>query len=413
MPWRGKENMNKKIIIPIGILLVVIAGVAAYAKLYANRGECGKSSATSPILVAQTLAERVQSAEGIVIGTITDAKPTSCRKDKTGEYRMYTDYTLSIENDIKGNIDHSVTLRLPGGSMGSGINKITESVENTPELSKGDKILTMLSKSGSIDLPDGYYSLYYGDVGTYQIKDGQATNPEGSVVLGELINQMQAPLHPTKPTAEKMETEKSSIRKFMGDPNLDLIYRTTDKNATNLTVGKVTKLNSGGWQMDTPKEWERPVDIYQQTAYMDSHCEVYEYELDSRNSHQVVEVRIVYPQEFQGKTYTATETNAKCGSLPSLETPLKTKNQIEQEAFKYLGRDNGDILIKSNSQFVYTPSTKNPKNAPATNEWKWQDKSYKLPDGLTADIEPYPTVRIIMSSNGRLMHYFNSRPLFN
>ncbi len=410
MPWRGKENMNKKIIIP-AIIVVVATGAVAYATL-SNKNQCDKNTITSPIHGIQTMSERVQNTEGIVIGTITDIKPTACRKDKTGDYHMYTDYTLSIEQGIKGSIDHDVNLRLPGGSMGSGINKISEMVEDTPELVKGEKLLAFLSKNSSIDLPNNSYSIYGGDLGSYQIKDGQAINFEGSVALGELINQIQAPMQLVKPTAEKMETEKASIRKFMGDPNLDLIYRTTDKNATNLTVGKVTKLNSGGWQMDTPKEWERPVDIYQQTAYMDNRCEIYEYELDSRNA-QVVEVRIMYPQELQGQDLMAAEIGTKCGSLPSLETPLKTKDQIEQEAFKYLGRDNGDILIKSNIQFVYTPSMKNPKNAPAFNEWKWQDKSYKLPEGLTADVEPYPTVRIIMSSNGRLVNYFNSRGLFN
>jgi hypothetical protein len=165
--------------------------------------------------------------------------------------------------------------------------------------------------------------------------------------------------------------------------------------------------------MDTPKEWERPTNVYQQTKYINDRCEVYEYEVDTRSS-QVVDVHVRYPDEIQKMQVNAlTDISARCKSYGSLETPLKTKEQIEQEAFKYLGKDNSDILIRSDIQFIYTPSTKNPKNIAAAHEWKWQDKSYKLPEGLSADVDPYPTVRIILTSGGKLLHYFNSRGLFN
>jgi hypothetical protein len=95
--------------------------------------------------------------------------------------------------------------------------------------------------------------------------------------------------------------------------------------------------------------------------------------------------------------------------------PLKSKDQIEQAAFAYLGRvpeSTGNMLASSSIQPQYISSKPTASN-PSGNEWRWEDKSYKLPDGLYSDAFSYPMIRIIMASSGKLIYYFNSTGLFN
>jgi hypothetical protein len=105
------------------------------------------------------------------------------------------------------------------------------------------------------------------------------------------------------------------------------------------------------------------------------------------------------------------ERKSQCGQYGSLYAPTRTQAQIETVAMDYLSRDvpNFDQI---RSQFVYKPSKDNPVNVAAAHEWIWQDTSYQLPEGLTGDVYNYPTIRIIISSGGKLLHYFNSVGLF-
>lgn len=217
----------------------------------------------------------------------------------------------------------------------------------------------------------------------------------------------------TEPSAQDVVQVQTTIGDFMADQSLEVKYITTQPNPSNFTVGKVTQLNDGGWRTDTPKEWERPIYVFQQTQYINERCEVYEYEVDARNL-QIVDIHVRYPDEIQNLLGSATGLNAaKCASYGSLELPLKPKDTIEQTAFAYLDRDPSaaELLPRSNSQFTYISSKPGAAN-PAANEWIWQDTSYRLPDGLTGDVYNYPTIRIIISSGGKLIHYFNSVGLF-
>lgn len=220
-----------------------------------------------------------------------------------------------------------------------------------------------------------------------------------------------------QPTSDKLTADENAIRAFMGVPNLALDYITSQKNPANFSVGKIETVpvkgtnESGAWKMEIPKEWERPVNIYQQTKYIDDRCEVYEFEVDARNS-QVVEVHLKYAQEIEQMEASGTPVNImdRCKSYPSMEVPLKTKDIIQTNALTYLSRLPNYDAIKD--QLTYIPSSKNPINAPAANEWKWEDKSYKLPEGLSSDPWPYPTVRIIMTSGRKLLYYLNTTGLF-
>lgn len=148
--------------------------------------------------------------------------------------------------------------------------------------------------------------------------------------------------------------------------------------------------------------------IFQQTEYIDELCEVYEYEIDARNN-QLIEVHVRYPEAIQ--ELSLDERKENCNGLNSLYTPVKTEVEIKDVAVAYLSRivSNYDQI---KSKFVYKPSKENPVNIAAAHEWIWQDTDYKLPEGLTGDVYNYPTIRIIVSSGGKLVHYFNSVGLF-
>ncbi|MFA5967156.1 MAG: hypothetical protein WC805_01380 [Patescibacteria group bacterium] len=216
-----------------------------------------------------------------------------------------------------------------------------------------------------------------------------------------------------EPSAQDIAQVQTTIRDFMADQKLEIKYITTQPNPSNFTVGKTTQLGDGGGRIDTPEEWKRPVYVFQQVQYINERCEVYEYEMDARTL-QIVDIHVRYPDEIQNLLASSEGLNAaKCASYGSMEIPLKPHNYIEQTAFAYLSRDPNITkqLLQSKSQFNYISSKPGAAN-PSANEWIWQDTSYKLPEGLTGDVYNYPTIRIIISSGGKLIHYFNSIGLF-
>lgn len=225
---------------------------------------------------------------------------------------------------------------------------------------------------------------------------------ERSYKIGQL--QVQLDVLTARPEVER-EKAIESIRTFMSNPDLQLVYVRT-RHPSNFSVGRVTNKDAGGFTMEDVSGWERRVEIYQQKEFINDRCEVYEYEVDPRNN-QIVEIHVKYPEGVS-------IGSPDCAKFGSLEVPLKTKEQIEKIAFEYLGRapeSTGSMLLSSSIQPQYIPSMKGAAN-PAMNEWRWEDKSYKLPEGLYSDAFPYPTLRIIISSGGKLVYYFNSTGLF-
>jgi len=213
-----------------------------------------------------------------------------------------------------------------------------------------------------------------------------------------------------RPEAER-EKAMQTIRTFMGKPNLQLTYIAT-RRPSNFNVGKITNQDAGGFTMEDVLGWERKVEVYQQKDFVDDQCEVYEYEVDVRNN-QLVEVHVKYPE---GIPATSNERMSLCSSYGAMWWPLVAKDQIEKTAFAYLGRvseSTGSMLASSSIQPQYIPSAEGVLSKPAQNEWRWENKSYKLPDGLYSDAFSYPVLRIVISSGGKLVHYFNSTGLFN
>jgi len=247
-------------------------------------------------------------------------------------------------------------------------------------------------------------------------------------ICADLINQKEDLQNQRKSAIDKLQKEIDSltarpeqertkaiqaIRDFMANPNLELEYITT-RPPSNFNVGvkKETYGNnpavSIGYTMETPKEWERKVEIYQQKDYIGDTCEIYEYEVDARNN-QIVQVGVRYPQ--QG-VIANPKKQEDCGNFQSLETPLLTLLELKEIAMGYFQRDVKDF-DEIKDKLAYEGSTKNPKSIPAQNTWIWQNKDYKLPDGLTAQApSEYPTVWATITSGGHLIMYLNTTGLF-
>jgi len=208
------------------------------------------------------------------------------------------------------------------------------------------------------------------------------------------------------PSQTELVKAEQTIRTFMGEPNLELQYTGQNNHPSNFAVLSNVKQNDGGFTADNPEEWDRPVYIFQQTDYINDRCEVYQYQV-TQKTNQVVEIGIVYPIERNATT------PGNCPGNGSLETPLKTKAEIEQIAFAYFGRDpeHTKFMLRSDIQLKYISSKPGAAN-PAANEWQWEDKNASLPDGLTGDPWQHPIARIIISSGGKLIYYLNTTDLF-
>lgn len=241
-------------------------------------------------------------------------------------------------------------------------------------------------------------------------------NEAGFPIIKHYPDQCQTPdgrifVDNNPPDQNKIAKAEEAIRTFMALPNMEFQYISIRENPSNFTVGKIISKTENSISMDTPPEWERPIYIIQQKEYIDDLCEVYEYEVSAKTN-QIIEVHVRYPEKIS--LMTSEQKKAKCGRYGSLEIPLKTKSEIEQIAFDFLQRDanHTKLLLRSDIQPEYTPSKKGVAN-PAHNVWQWEDKNYKLPEGLVGDPYQYPIIRIVISSGGKLANYLNTSNLYN
>ena len=217
----------------------------------------------------------------------------------------------------------------------------------------------------------------------------------------------QLDLLTARPESERVKAMEA-IRAFMAKPNLQLQYMGT-RHPSNFNVGVITNQNDGGYTMDDVDGWERKVEVYQQKEYIANTCEVYEYEVDIRNN-DIVQVGIRYPQEG---LILNPKKQSECQDTRSLEIPILLMKHIEEIAMGYVQRGikNFDAI---ENKFIYEGSADNPKNISAHNAWIYENKDYKLPEGLFAEApSKVPTIWSRVSSGGYLIMYLNTTGLFN
>jgi len=224
----------------------------------------------------------------------------------------------------------------------------------------------------------------------------------GIVVLVAFVPQVLKPTPTPNETAKDLSenSDLTAIKSFTGKSDPEVTFVNTDLPTPYFRVGKVTKIGNGE-NMDAVEGWVRKVNVYDSKELIDGKCSVYQYHTDQRN-HSLVAVVI------KGLKPSEIEALAKNGNTCTLESGNILKiNTVEAEAIamEYLARavPNFD-QIKDN--FKYSTQQNG-----ESHEWLWEDKEYKLPDGLSSRPYPGPIIRISVYGNNEIQ-YWNTVPLF-
>ena len=222
------------------------------------------------------------------------------------------------------------------------------------------------------------------------------------VAVGVFVLQKQGttPSLITNKVVDTTSKDIAVIRTFMAEPNLELSFVNTNLPQPYFMVGKVTKLTNGE-NIEEVDGWVRQVNVYDQKGVLSGQCATYEYHVDSR-SHTVtaVSIRGLRPNEIDALENDGITCVSNSGNMPRI-----TKAEAETVAMDYLKRavSNFDQI---KNQFVYSPQSNG-----ETHQWFWEDKSYKLPEGLEGRPYSYPIIRITVNGD-KTVTYWNTVSLF-
>lgn len=225
-----------------------------------------------------------------------------------------------------------------------------------------------------------------------------------AVGIGTIIwwkqNNKALPQNSIVETETPQQKDMAAIRSFMGNPNLELIFVNTDLPMHYFRIGKVTKVDNGE-NMEVVDSWIRKVNVYDQKELIDSECSVYEFNTDVRNHNLTAAIiRVLQQSEIESLN----NSGISCNSNPK-NIQWLTKTEAESIAMSYLNRALPNFnQIKD--QFVYSAQSNG-----ESHEWLWQDKNYKLPEGLSSRPYPYPVIRISVYGNNEIQ-YWNTTSLF-
>ena len=210
----------------------------------------------------------------------------------------------------------------------------------------------------------------------------------------------KTPVLPLKQTTDSTAEDITAIRRFMANPNLELSFVNTSLPQPYFMVGKVTKLNNGE-NIEKVDGWVRQVNVYDQKDILNGQCATYEYHVDTR-SHIVtaISIRGLRPNEIDALKNDGITCVSNSGNIPSL-----TKAEAKTVAMGYLKQavSNFDQI---KDQFTYSLQSNE-----EAHQWLWENKSYKLPDGLEGRPYSYPTIRITVNGD-KTISYWNTVSLF-
>lgn len=220
-----------------------------------------------------------------------------------------------------------------------------------------------------------------------------------SLVWWKQGNKVSIPNPITNQAVDLKSADIAAIRDFMANPSLELSFVNTNLPMPYFRVGKVTKIGNGE-NMEAVDGWTRQVNVYDQKDLLNGQCVVYEYHTDVRNHNlTAVVIRGLRPNEIEARK----QDGVTCvQSSPSTKI---SKGEAETVAWEYLSRalPNFDQI---KNQFVYSQQYNG-----ESHQWFWEDKSYKLPDGLEGRPYSYPTIHISVSGNKQIQ-YWNTVSLF-
>lgn len=208
------------------------------------------------------------------------------------------------------------------------------------------------------------------------------------------------PVLPVNQTTDATTKDMSAIKTFMAEPNLELSFVNTDLPTQYFRVGKVTKMGNGE-NMEAVDGWTRQVNVYDQKALVNGQCSIYEYHTDARNhTLTALIIRGLRPSEIDSLKNNGVTCISNPGNVPNL-----IKAEAETIAMNYLKRAVPNFnQIKD--QLVYTQQQNG-----ESHDWVWEDKGYKLPEGLSGRPYSYPTIRIAVYGNNDIQ-YWNTVSLF-
>ena len=163
--WRRSIDMNKKLFIPIVIVLALPGLYLGGAiPMYVN------TESWSP---AYTTEDLVEYSDLIIHGTLTDSYSYVewYVSGNVAVPSVYTVWTIEHSETFKGDADDKTKFVVNGGTY----NNIVQDVMHKTELNKGDDAIVFLTKE-----PDSIYKNHYYMVGIesgiYKISDDNATN---------------------------------------------------------------------------------------------------------------------------------------------------------------------------------------------------------------------------------------------
>jgi len=223
------------------------------------------------------------------------------------------------------------------------------------------------------------------------------------VAVGVFVLQKQGtktPLLTTNKVVDSKFEDMTAIRAFMAEPNLELVFVNTSLPQPYFMVGKVTK-QANGENIEKVDDWVRQVNVYDQKGVLNGQCATYEYHVDIK-SHTVtaVAIRGLRPDEINALKNDGITCVSDSGYMPKI-----AKAEAEAIAKDYLKRAVPN-LDKIWGQFTYSLQSNG-----ESHQWLWEDKDYKLPEGLEGRPYSYPTIRITVDGNKQIQ-YWNTVPLF-
>jgi hypothetical protein len=150
--------MNKKLLLPflaLAVIPVLVFGVSQpsadeFGKQFAKEYQ-GMTIGVTTLEEAITEQEEINRASLVVEGTILNAKPYWVKINDHSYPEIFTDYTVQVDDVIKGAHKKVITVTIGGGEL-DGVKTATDS----HELAKGDRVIMILGQDITTIFRDSY-----------------------------------------------------------------------------------------------------------------------------------------------------------------------------------------------------------------------------------------------------------------
>lgn len=218
------------------LLLLLTAGCAGKTEPVVEHISSLLAEKTEDDLFKQSLL--IVKATVSAVGTPFQVRSTA------GGTQIYTDYTASVSEVLRGNLQKSaVTVRLPGGTVGS----TTTVYDNCPNLQKGEEYILFLYQLGygsTYATKEDYYNILGLTQGVFQLspEDSTANAPvyrsqSGSTLAASVLTARanEYPVDPLYFRNEYLANQKTNLENgIITQSRYDEIIATMDTYATRV-----------------------------------------------------------------------------------------------------------------------------------------------------------------------------------